>query len=111
MRRIRKNLHTLHVLKNASPALIKGLICKADKDLVGAICECAHNILNGNIKLTKSQRRKLTKHKSGLRALVDKRVSHGRKRKVIQKGGFLGSLLSAALPVIAGLFGNLFGKR
>jgi hypothetical protein len=72
-----------------------------DRSLVDCLCECADNISKGNVPLTKPQKEKLKRNKAGLRALMKKSVSLKKKKAILQKGRFVGSLL-------APLTGNLF---
>ena len=72
MRRIRSTYHTLHVLKSADPKLRKAIVANCNKETLKGICECALNVLRGNIPLTACGKRKLQKHKSSLRKLADR---------------------------------------
>jgi len=68
------------------------------------ISECILNVLNGNIKMTVCDTRKLQKHKAALRKVSDKRVPLSAKKKLtLQCGGFLLPVLSAILPKLASL--------
>jgi hypothetical protein len=59
-------------------------------------------VLNGNVRLTGCAKRKLQKHKTVLHKIADRRVSlSGKKRLIVQKGGFLLPLLTAVLPALA----------
>jgi len=87
MKRVKENVHTLQVLKNARPKLRKAIISNCDRDLVNSISECVLNILNGNVALTGCVKRKLSKHTLALRRLVDRRVPiQGKKRLILQRG-------------------------
>jgi hypothetical protein len=103
-KRIRSQFHLLQVLKSAKPKLRKVILQEADRDLILAIVECVLNVLNGNCKLRKCIKRKLCKHKHLLRRLVDRseRIKAKRKR-IIQKGGFLIPLLSTVLSGLTSL--------
>ena len=93
-----------HVLWTAEPKLRKAIISNCNKELVNSISECILNVLNGNVKLTSCNTRKLRKHRVTLRKVIDKRVLLSTKKKlVVQRGGFLLPLLSAVLPAIASL--------
>jgi hypothetical protein len=62
------------------------------------------NVLNCNVKLSGCVTRKLRKHKAGLRKVADKRDPiSGKKKLIVQRGGFLLPLLSAVLPALATL--------
>jgi len=104
MKRVKSNYNALHVLRTAEPKLRKALISNCNKELVKSISEFILNVLNGNVKLTGCNTRKLRKHKITLRKVADKRVPLSTKKKpIIQRGGFLLPLLSAVLSPIASM--------
>lgn len=88
----------------------KSMIKAADGDLVRCLCECALNILKGNVRLTPPQKSKLTRHKHSLRQLASGKLKIGKKKKILQKGGFLSALLAPLIPVVGGLLGSIVGK-
>jgi hypothetical protein len=101
MKRVRSNYHALQVLKRAHPKLRKTIISNCDKELANCISECVLNVLNGNLPCNT---RKLRKHKVSPRKFADRHVSlSGKKRLIVQRGGFLLPPLSAILPTIVGL--------
>jgi hypothetical protein len=109
MSRLKSQQHFLHVLKNAKPQARRALLSSADDEIVKAIVECALNTLNGNHKLTKEEKSKLKKYKSRLRALIDPKISLKSKRKLlVQKGGFIFSLLAS---VLSGVIGSLISNN
>lgn len=77
--------------------------CCRDRDFVLCICEICHNILRGNVALTRSQKNDIRKRKKALRALVLKKTSLDKKRKIVQKGGFLGAILAPIASLLTGL--------
>lgn len=83
----------------------KKLISAADKDLIHCIAECSLNVLNGNVKLTDSEKNKLKKHKKTLRKLARNNGGLKSKKKAVQKGGaaFLPALLA---PIVGGLISH-----
>jgi len=90
MKRVKTNYHTLQVLKTADPKLRKAIISKCNKELVHCIIECILNVLNGNIKLSGCDTRKLQKHKAALRKVSERRVPLSAKKKlIVQRGEFL----------------------
>jgi len=105
MNRLKKHVSTLELLKKATPSLQKAIISKSGDDLIRCVCDCALNILKSNIPVTKTQKKKLSRHKAALRRLADSKVSLKAKRRSLQTGGFLGAILSTVLPVIASLLG------
>ncbi len=109
--RVRKHADTLSLLAKAKPSMCKAILKGADKDLVHCLCECAHNVLKGNVRLTSAQKTKLARYKQGLRAIAKKTTSQKKKKNILQKGGFLPALLAPLLaPVIAPLAAKVFGK-
>jgi len=101
---VKTNYHTLKVLKTADPKMRKAIISKCNKELVNFISECVLNVLNGHIKLTGCDTRKLQKYKAALRKVTNRRVPLASKKKlIVQRGGFLLLLLIAILPTLATL--------
>ena len=90
--------------------LRKAILEHADADLISALCECAHNILRGTVRLTPREKVRLRKYKNKMRLLVNKRLSVSRRRREIQQsGGFLPALLAPLattvfLPLLSQLF-------
>lgn len=107
-KRVREQGGILSTLATAKPKLVRSIIKGADRELIQCICECAYNVLKGNVSITPAQRAKLCKYKNGVRELVKKSTSVKRKRQLIQRGGFLsallGPLIGTVIPAIAGLF-------
>ncbi len=97
-RRVHKHAPYLHVLAKGSTKQRQGVIDGAGKDLVTCLCECALNVLNGNVSLTPAERNKLKRHKRELRALTTGRTSLKNKKKA-----FLGALLTPVLSALGGL--------
>lgn len=94
----------LHVLSKCNQTQRRGILQGADDKLIKAICECALNVVKGNIPLTPYHKRKLIAHKNIIRTLADKKKSLQSKKKIlVQKGGFLPLLLNAIVPTIASL--------
>ncbi len=100
MASVRKHALMLQVLNKAKPALVKKIVQTADRGLIHTLCECALNLIKGNVPITPVQKRKLRRHKTGLRELVDKKVSLKKKKSILQRGGFVGALLTAVLPLV-----------
>ena len=91
---LKKNALLLRLLVNAKPKMCKAIIQAADHELITCLCECAQNILNGNVPLGKSHLKHLCRYRKDVRNLVKKRTSKNNKKKILQKGGFLPALLA-----------------
>jgi len=103
-----KQADILRALYHLNAKQRTALLRVADAKLVRQICECALNVLRGNVPLNKSQKNKLRKHATTLRSLVDRSGSLKRKKKIIvQRGGFLPALLA---PIIGTVLANLIAK-
>jgi hypothetical protein len=105
---LQKHGNDIAYLQKTKPCIRIHLITKADRSLVDGLCECTDNSLRGNVPLTKLQKEKLKRNKAGLRALTKKSVSLKKKKAILQKGGFLGSLLAPIASVVAPLLSALF---
>jgi hypothetical protein len=100
---LRENKHTLCVLKSAEPKLRKALLKAVPPQVIETIAEIAHNILRGNVPLSEKQRKKIEPFKKVIRKIASNCVSCKKKRKLlIQKGGFLGVIISSLLASIVG---------
>lgn len=100
MNRLKKHAHTLAFLSKTQPKTAHSIIKTADKDLIKCLCECAHNILKGNVHLSSIQKTKLKRHKQRLRALENKQTKIKKKRTILQSGGFLPAILAPLIGTI-----------
>ena len=80
------------------------IIDEGGMELVNCICDCVHNILQGNIPMEHEEKERLKRHKELLRKLVNEKTFYSKRKRLIQDGGFLGSLI----PILVGLVGKLF---
>jgi hypothetical protein len=106
--RLKMHGNDILYLQKTKPCIRKHILTKADGSLVDCLCECADNILRGNVPLTKLQKEKFKRNKAGLRALTKETFSLKQKKAILQKGGFLGSLLALIASVVAPLLSTLF---
>lgn len=104
-------LETAKLLTRLTPAERKALLKSLDSKRVRAICECAYNLLQGNVCTDKCNLQKLRKYKTVLRRLAKQGESWVKKRKyLVQKGGgaiafliplLLSTVLQAAVNKVA----------
>ena len=106
-KRVKRNLPLLKVLCGAKPGLIKAVLKGASPDLISALSECSLNVLKGNVRLTPTQKKRLTKYKTNLRLLAKRGTAQKRRRQILQKGGFLPLLLKPIVGALGGLLGSL----
>ena len=95
MASVRIHLPSLQLIQFAKPQLRKSIISNCDVALIKTILECIQNTLNGNIKLTANEAKKLKKYKTILRKLLRDPGNLNKKRNLIlQNGGsFIPTLL------------------
>lgn len=104
----KEQLDQLQLLQICPKKLRKDLLKRVPSSCIKTICECALNVLEGNIPLSQQQKICLRKHKNTLRRLSNKKGPLFKKRKlIIQKGGFLNVLLPAAISLITGLLNGV----
>ena len=103
----KKNLSLLGALCHGDKKHRAAITRVADKPLVKCICECVLNILHGVVKLSASEKRRLSKHKHTLRKLSHSNDDwRTKKRVIIQNGGsFLPILLA---PLVSTLISKIF---
>ena len=97
---INKAKKTLILLANSKPDVVRKILKKASTGLVKAISEIALNCLNGVVRLTPAQKAKLRRFKKPMRDLNAPQTRLLAKRKIIQRGGFIGTLLGIGVPLL-----------
>ena len=96
----------LRILHKSSPKVRKTLAKKhCSPEFIKCICECAKNVLAGNVTLSPEHKKRLKRHKESLRKLTLKKTSIKTKKRIVQSGGFLGALLGPIVKILGGLFG------
>ena len=92
-----------------STKLRRAIIANADADLLCALADCAYNILKNNIPLSDLQRQRLSKYRTKLRELSQRRTPAAGRRRILlqrqvgegQSGGFLSAFLA---PLASSVF-------
>lgn len=92
----------MRVIYKSSPKLRKAIIKELPNDAVRCFGECSHNVIKGNVKLGRSQKRQLSRYKNQLRRLASKATSIPEKRRVLTQNGGLPLALLAPIISIAG---------
>lgn len=97
------NLEHLRLLKKYKNKT--AILRKCPNSLIKCVCECALNLLKGNIPISQQQKKKLIPYKRTLRNLSDKKIPLFKKRRVlVQKGnGLLSILIPAAVTALSSL--------
>jgi hypothetical protein len=106
-RRLIRSKPLIKMLAKAGPMKRRAILQVGGSDLVHGVSECCLNILNGAVKLTPAQKKKLVKFKKPIRKLADRRVPLTEKHRLItQSGGFLAPLLAVLGPILGTLLGG-----
>ena len=101
---LKRNIPFLNLLAQSGQPRRKHLLSKVSRSEVQSVCEICLNILKGHIPLDKHNYKRLKRKQGTLRQLADKKISVKHKTKLVkQQGGFIASLASIALPIIASL--------
>ena len=61
--RLKKNYPTLRLLHKAKPKLVKAVINNSPPDFIHCLADCCHNLLKGHIRITKHQKKDLSRIK------------------------------------------------
>jgi len=100
-KRVKKYLPVLKRIAKLGDKAKRDFVRKCDKELLDCVSECAKNVIKGNVPLTARQKEKLRRCREDLRELSVKKTALRRKRRILQKGGFLGALLPLVLGVLS----------
>lgn len=110
-KRLKRNLNYLHMVHDAKAADRKYLLHHAKPDQILCLADCCHNVINGNVKLTQTQRNRLKRNANYIRLVADKNIKVPQKRKILsQKGGFLPALIAPIIGIVGSLVGDLVSK-
>jgi len=102
-RHVKKYLPVLKRIAKLGDKAKKDFIRKCDKEFLDCVSECAKNIIKDNVPLTVRQKERLRRNRNDLRALFVKQTTLRRKRRILQKDGFLGALLPPVLGILSSL--------
>ena len=98
--RFRENYKFFTFLSTLPPQRQKSLIKGADKEILYALSEICLNIINRNVQLTEEEKKKLRPYAEQIYQLSLKKHNLNTKRRIAQKGGLIGTLLTSLLPVL-----------
>lgn len=104
---LRVHAALLHKLARAKPDILKKQLKHLHAPVIRTLKRISRNYLKGNVKLSPLQFKRLQRHKKNIRELALSKTSLNRSRQILQKGGFISSIL---IPLIS-LFTSLFSKK
>lgn len=99
-RELVKQLPLLELLVRVNKSSREKILKHSDPKLIKVLVDCIHNVLVGNVSMKKERIKRLKKHKSTLRRIVNGRGKVNTKKKlIVQRGsGFLPILLE---PIVS----------
>lgn len=96
---MKRQIWYLHLLMTSTSSQKKALLDTITNEQLKALTEVTHNLLQGRIPITESQKRNLRKHKTFLRILGNSKIPYSKKREALcQKGAVITSVLKVAAP-------------
>ncbi len=102
----------IEALAKSSPQRRKALLKHASSKELKGLFELCLNILRGNLPINRTVFQRLKRHRRIIEDLSNRRIPLYKKRKIInQKGGFLGSLATFALPLLTHILTSALKKR
>jgi hypothetical protein len=103
----RRVQHLLSALRKFKQMKNKNNFLKScNTEFIHGVCECIRNLLKGRIPIKSNHLKCLTRHKQTLRKLALKKTSLVTRKKIMQKGGFLGALITPLITGLASLLGG-----
>ena len=105
--RMLSKIQLVKILKSCKPETRIHIIKFLNDDAINILSEITYNLLFNNMNLSNKSKKNLVKkyssRKKDLKKIADKSITIQRRRKLlIQDGGFLGTLLGIALPILSG---------
>jgi len=97
----------LKLLEEGDSKTRKKVLKLADKEIIRVICECALNILNGNVPLDPEKKQTLGKFKSVMRKLAQRGENWKRKKRYLQTGRGLNLIPLLLSPILSGVINSL----
>lgn len=94
----------LRVLARSKPKVLAKQIKLLSPDVIRVIKSISRNVIKGNLRLTPRQKDRLRAHKRQLLELAKSKTSIKKSRSILQRGGFIGTLLGPIVGVLSKLF-------
>lgn len=100
---LQRNGAFIRLLYECPPRQRKSLIQYITDDQLRALSQIALNVLQGNVPITDSYKKKLKRYKDVIRSLASRQISKARKRRALLKFHTVVPLLiKPALPLLNG---------
>jgi len=103
-RRVKKFLPVLRRIRNMGNKARRDYVKKCNREFIDCVSEYAKNVIKGNVPMSGLQKAKLRRRRKDVEALAIKKTSLTKKRRILQKGGFLTALLPLVLSILSSMF-------
>ena len=111
-KRLKLTEQFVKTLARSSPHTRKTLLRSATNAQLKGLCELCLNILHGNLPLDTATFQRFKRNRKVIEDLSNRRIPLYKKRDIInQKGGFLGTLATFAIPLLAQVIASKLQKR
>lgn len=90
----------LRTLAKSKPGVLKKQLQNVSPNVIKVLKKISKNVYKGNVKLTKRQKERLTRHKRCLQELALNKTSLKRSKKLLQRGGFVSAILAPLAGVL-----------
>lgn len=107
--RIAKQARLLQALKRVDETTRLTLISNAKKELIDALVAVARLVVASRKRLTRAQIARVRAIASDITSLLRPGSTLEQRKRVLQKGGFIGALLGLVPRLLGGLLGSAFG--
>ena len=108
-RRLREILPELKRLNRLKCKERRKYLKTCDGTFVDCLCECIKNLLKGRVPLKSKQLKALRRYRRFLRKAALKTTPQKDRRRILQKGGFIGALLPTLISGLGALLGLSHG--
>lgn len=100
-----KHANLLRHMSKVDPETLQSILNGLNDEMINLISQICYNLMHKNLDVDAQRaERELGPHRQDICQLMNKKTSAGRKRNIVQKGGFIGTLLSIAVPsIISGI--------
>lgn len=102
-RRVREILPELKRLNSIKGDARRKYLKTCNGKIIDCLSECIKNLLKGRLSLKAKAVKALRRYRRFLRKVALKKTPQNARRRIIQKGGFLGALLPALISGLSGL--------
>ena len=110
-KRLSKNAGAIRALAQANSAIRKSMIGNASKDFISCLVLCAQKIIKGQVNVSSHHLKKLRPFEHSLQRLIANRTETENKKRILQRGGFLGALIGPLVGVLPQLLAGLAKRR